>query len=283
MDRRTGHEIWAFHPNGETMPTPLYDNNALYAGAGDGYIYKLNTENGKLIWKSDIISFVSMSSPVKSNDSIFFGGTNPNFFYSIDMKTGKINWKTTYPGIISTGMGDCTPAYEAGIVVQEITIKSGDASKPVANVLLALDAKSGNVIWTKRFAKGQIPPAMKTATPVISDGVVYEGSPVSGDYSAIDLKSGKELWSIHLGSQIRAGAAIQNGIAYIPYSSGNIAVIRIKDGKLLNKIHIGGTFGPSSPVIIGGTLYTSNIFGWVMAMPVSKLLHHPKSPGTTND
>lgn len=270
LDRSTGKELWAYHTPGEVMPTPVDVDGFLYVGTGDGNVYKLDSKSGKLVWKTDIDSFVSMSSPVAGDGKIFVGGTYPNYFYALDQMTGEIAWKTTIPNLVATGIGDCTPAYASGIVVQEATINSGDPAKPVANVVLAMEAKTGNIIWQRRLDNGPVPPAMKTATPVIDGEVVYEGSPVTGDYYAFDLKTGKQLWMLRLGSQIRAGAAVLNGIAYVPYRSGDIAAIRTSDGKLLGKKHIGGSFGPSSPVIVGGTLYVSNVFGWVNAIPLSQ-------------
>lgn len=271
LDRTTGKELWAYHTPGEGMPTPLYKDGFVYEGTGDGNIYKLAADTGALVWKADITSFDSMSSLVEGSGRIFAGGTDPNFFYAVDENTGKIAWKMSIPDMVATGIGDCTPAYQAGIVVQEVTVSSGDASKPVANVLLALDADTGKIIWQKRFPDGPVPPAMKTATPVIVDGVVYEGSPVSGEYYALNLKDGTQLWNLHIGSQIRAGAAVQNGIAYLPYRAGDIAAIQIKDGKRVGVKHIGGAFGPSSPVIVGGTLYVSNVYGWVNAIPLTQI------------
>jgi len=277
LDRQTGREIWTYHTPGEVMPTPVEVDGFLYVGTGDGHVYKLNAENGKMVWTSDIESFVSMSSPVEGNGDIFLGGTYPNYFYALDQASGKVMWKVTIPGLVATGISDCTPAYASGIVVQEATVESGDSTKPVANVLLALDGKTGTILWQDRMANGPVPPAMKTATPMIYDNVVYEGSPVSGDYHAFDLKTGHKLWTVHLGSQIRSGAAVLDGVAYVPYHSGDIAAIRISDGKLLNKMHIGGSFGPSSPVIVGGTLYLSNVYGWLNAIPVRKILGESQS------
>lgn len=271
LDRKSGKELWSYHTPGEIMPTPVDGDGFLYVGTGDGHVYKLNVQSGKLIWKTDIQSFVSMSSPVAGDGYIFLGGTYPNYFYAVDQVTGKIAWKVNIPALVATGISDCTPAYASGVVVQEATIESGDSANPVANVLLAIEAKTGNILWQHRMANGPVPPAMKTATPMIDRGVVYEGSPVSGNYHAFDLKTGRELWSVHLGSQIRAGAAILNGVAYVPYHTGDIAAIRISDGKLLGKKHIGGSFGPSSPVIVGGTLYVSNVYGWVNAIPVEQI------------
>ncbi|MFP5248748.1 MAG: PQQ-binding-like beta-propeller repeat protein, partial [Acidobacteriota bacterium] len=240
LDRTTGREIWAFHTPGEVMPTPVDIDGFLYVGTGDGHVYKVDAATGKQAWKTDIESFVSMSSPVAGDEYIFVGGTYPNDFFALDRQTGRIVWKTTIPGLVATGISDCTPAFADGIVVQEATVESGDPTNPVANVLLALDAKTGMLLWQQRMSNGPIPPAMKTATPMIAAGIVYEGSPVSGNYHAFQLKTGKKLWTVHLGSQIRAGAAVFGGIAYIPYRSGDIAAIRISDGKLLGKKHIGG-------------------------------------------
>jgi outer membrane protein assembly factor BamB len=272
LDRTSGREIWTFHTPGEIMPTPVDVDGFLYVGTGDGHVYKVDAATGKQVWKTNIESFVSMSSPVAGDGYIFVGGTYPNYFYALDQKTGRIAWKTTIPGLVATGISDCTPAYADGIVVQEATIESGDPSDPVANVLLALDAKTGKLLWEQRMRNGPVPPAMKTATPMIAAGIVYEGSPVSGNYHAFDLKTGKKLWTAHLGSQIRAGAAVLDGVAYIPYHSGDIAAIRISDGKLLGKKYIGGSFGPSSPVIAGGTLYVSNVYGWVTAIPLGQII-----------
>ena len=272
LDARTGREIWSYHFPGEAMPTAAYEDGFLYIGTGDGHVYKINASDGKLVWKSDIVSFVSMSSPVLDKRYLFVGGTHPNFFYALDKESGKVAWKVTLPKLVATGMGDCTPAYADGIVVQEATVMTGIREKPVANVLLGLDVTNGNVIWKKRLGSGPVPPAMKTATPMIAFGKVFEGSPVTGDYYAFDLRNGRELWKTHLGAQIRAGAALADGNLYVPYKSGDIAGIQASDGKLLNNKHIGGAFGPSSPVIVGGTLYVSNIYGWLMAMPISKIL-----------
>ena len=273
LDAKTGKKLWVYHFPGEAMPTAVYDQGFLYIGTGDGHIYKLDAATGKLVITTDLVSFVSMSSPVLAEDNLFVGGTDPNYFYAVNKNTGSIAWKMTLPKLVATGMGDCTPAYADGMVVQEATVETDDKENPVANVLLALDANSGKIIWQKRFENGPIPAAMKTATPMIVGDKVLEGSPVTGNYYALDLKTGRELWKVRLGAQIRAGAAVADGIAYLPYKSGDIAAIRVADGVLLGKKHLGGAFGPSSPVIVGGTLYVSNVFGWVIALPLADIVH----------
>ncbi len=273
LDATTGKKLWVDHFPGEAMPTAVYDQGFLYLGTGDGHVYKLDAVTGKQVLTTDLVSFVSMSSPVLAGDNLFLGGTNPNYFYAVNKNTGNIAWKKTIPKLVATGIGDCTPAYADGLIIQEATVQTGDKAKPVANVLLAMDAASGKIVWQKQFGKGLVPPAMKTATPMIADGKVLEGSPVTGNYYAFDLNTGRELWKVNLGAQIRSGAAVADGVAYVPYKSGDIAAIRIADGTILGKKHLGGAFGPSSPVIVGGTLYVSNIYGWVIAIPLTDIVH----------
>lgn len=273
LDAKTGKKLWVYHFPGEAMPTAVYDQGFLYIGTGDGHMYKLDAVTGKLIFSTDLGSFVSMSSPVLAGDYLYLGGTDPNYFYAVNKETGAIVWKMTIPKLVATGIGDCTPAYAGGLVIQEATVDTGNKAKPVANVLLALNAASGKIMWQQKFGSGPVPPAMKTATPMITGEKVFEGSPVTGDYYAFDLKTGRELWRVHLGAQIRSGAAVADGVAYVPYKSGDIAAIRVADGTLLAKKHLGGAFGPSSPVIVGGTLYVSNIYGWVIAIPLSDIVH----------
>jgi outer membrane protein assembly factor BamB len=143
---------------------------------------------------------------------------------------------------------------------------------PGLNSIYALDRTTGMELWAYH-PEGE---AMPTPVDIegflyVGTGVVYEGSPVSGDFYAFDLKTGKQSWVLHLGSQIRSGAAILNGAAYLPDHSGDVAAIRISDGKLLGEKHLGCSFGPSSPVIVGGTLYVSNVFGWVNAIRLTEI------------
>jgi outer membrane protein assembly factor BamB len=278
LDRRSGRELWVFHPRGEAMPTALYDDGFLYIGTGDGRVYKLSAATGKQEWASDIASFVSMSSVVEGGGYIFVGGTHPSFLYALDKQTGKIVWKTTVSGQAPAGMGGASPAYADGIVVHETIVESGESDRPAANLVLALDAQDGHILWQKRLGSGAAPAETESATPVIVDGVVYIGSPVSGEFLAAELKSGREFWRIELGSPIRSSTAISQGVAYVPYRNGVIEAIRITDGTRLGSTRVGGGFGATSPVIVGGTLYVSNIYGWVHAIPVSDIKGNRPAP-----
>ena len=124
------------------------------------------------------------------------------------------------------------PAYTSGIVVQRQ--RSRRNHQTYGNVVVAFEAKTGYILWQKRMANGPVPPAMKTATAMINGDVVCEG--------ALDSKLPR--------LQSQDGSRVVDA-----HHSGDIATIRTSDGKIIGKKHIGGSlgsFGPSSPVMVGG-------------------------------
>jgi hypothetical protein len=44
-----------------------------------------------------------------------------------------------------------------------------------------------------------------------------------------------------------------------------------KTGHILGKMNGGGRYGIVNPVIVGGTMYLGNSWGWVQAFPLSKV------------
>ena len=48
----TGEEKWKFYTEGPVRFSPACSNGKLYAGSDDGYLYCLEAQTGKLLWKS---------------------------------------------------------------------------------------------------------------------------------------------------------------------------------------------------------------------------------------
>ncbi len=56
LDLNDGHVIWQYPVNAPILQTAAYDNQRVFFGAMDMYVYALNTTNGSLAWKSNKIS-----------------------------------------------------------------------------------------------------------------------------------------------------------------------------------------------------------------------------------
>ena len=129
------------------------------------------------------------------------------------------------------------------------------------------------------------PPAFKGGVPMIHDSTVYVGAPVKSVYQALELKTGKLLWTWTVPEPGPAGAArgpatFYDGMLYIA-TVGAVYVLNPKTGILVGQKHIGGRLGIVSPTIVGGTIYLGNSWDWIIALPVSEVNpnYHPLSGG----
>ncbi|HET8610250.1 MAG TPA: PQQ-binding-like beta-propeller repeat protein [Burkholderiales bacterium] len=270
LDAKSGKLVWAYHTRGEDMPTPAFYNGKVVFGNGDGHIYGLDAATGKELWKIDIGSFVSMSSATVSGDLVIMAGTHPDNLYAVDADTGTLAWKTPLAAY-SSSVGDCAPAAADGIVVTQIEAVGTKPGK-VASKEVAVDAKTGKILWTTTLGMGAVPPRNKDAVPMIHDGVVYTGSPVTKTAYALNLKDGRILWSRHL-ARMKAAPAVDSGQVFFPLGNGTIAVLDKASGKVANLYKSGnGGFGPQNPVIINGTMYIGTNFGWVNAIPIADVV-----------
>ncbi len=99
-------------------------------------------------------------------------------------KTAKHLWKT------NVGKG-----YAAVSIADGRAYTLGNAG--ALDTIYCFDAKTGKVIWTKKYkcVSGSYPGSR--STPAIEKGKVYSMSR-AGDLFCLDAKTGKEIWSVHI-------------------------------------------------------------------------------------
>ena len=283
LDKKTGRFLWFFSTKGGAMPTPAYDKNRLFIATGDGTAYCIDAETGKKIWENKLGGMANMSSCAVYEDKVYVAMSLKSYIYCLDAQTGKVIWRGTIPGAVNTGMGDVSPAVDAGVVVMD-AVNNGKKVKDKMTIytgVRAYDAKTGKVLWTHQMGRGPKPPAFKGGMPMIHEGVVYVGTPVNSVYQALDLKTGNVLWTWQVPNAGPAGAGrgpatYYKDVLYI--STGSfIYAVNPKNGKLIGQKKIGGRFGIVNPTIVGGTIYLGNSWDWVIAVPVSEVNpnYHP--------
>lgn len=169
--------------------------------------------------------------------------------------------------------GGVVPAVAAadGIVVTQIETTSG---KPgiAGSEEIAVDGATGKFVWRTMLGEGKVPPPNKDAVPMIRDGVVYTGSPVTNTAYALDVKSGAILWSRKL-SRMKAAPTVEGDHVFFPVANGTIYALDRKSGEIVNAYQSGnGGFGPQNGVIVNHTMYIGTNYGWVYAIPTSDLI-----------
>ena len=277
LDAKTGDEVWVYKTKGEDMPTPALYQGKLLFGNGDGHAYALDAATGKLAWKTPIQSFVSMSSATldPARGVLVMGGTHPSKIYGFDAASGKLLWTVAPPLVFSSSAGDGTWAMDGkGLAIGQIETRTSaqQATKESASEELAVDVRTGKLVWSTELGIGKTPPRNKDAVPTVVDGVVYTGSPVTHSEYAVDAQTGKVLWQQPLKVGMKGAPVVVGNAVIQATGSGAIFTLDRETGKVQHtyNAHQGG-YGPQNGVVVGGTYFNGTNAGMLQAIPLSKL------------
>ncbi len=277
LDARTGQEVWVYKTQGEDMPTPALFQGKLLFGNGDGHAYALDAATGKLAWKTPIQSFVSMSSATLDPERgvMVMGGTQPSKIYGLDAVSGKLLWSVAPPLVFSSSAGDGTWAMDGkGLAIGQIETRTRaqHATKESASEELAIDVKTGKIVWSTELGVGKTPPRNKDAVPTVVDGVVYTGSPVTHTEYAVDAQTGRVVWQQPLKVGMKGAPVILGKVLIQATASGDIFTLDRDSGAVLHtyNAHQGG-YGPQNGVVVGGTYFNGTNAGMLQAIPLSAL------------
>ncbi|WP_234028633.1 outer membrane protein assembly factor BamB family protein [Lentibacillus sp. Marseille-P4043] len=273
LDAETGDIEWKFNTEGEVMPTPAYYDGVLYVATGDKHLYKLDPANGELLHKADIGSTVSMSAPNITDDTLYVGGSGPlpYTFSAYDLQADEFKWQTEFPAVFA-GLDDVPPAVSGDIVVT--TALEGDSDNP-EHFLYAMDIATGEILWRESLGTGEFVKNNKSGAPIIYEGAIYVGSPITKTFYAYDLKTGDQLWKYE-NEVMKAPPVAQDGIVYFSNTKGFIYALDAESGDVLGKKELGGKLAPSGPIIINDTLFVGSQDTNVYAVPLTDIVSQQK-------
>ncbi len=291
FNAQTGQRVWSYDTKGEDMPAGVVLGNEYVFGNGDGHVYALDLKTGKPLWITEVGGFDSMSSanwwtdPKTGQTFVYVGFSYPNYVVALDAKTGTVAWKQTVPKVFSTGMGDNSPVVDSGkgIVLDDSVVSFNPQDKTLNLDLYAMDAATGQILWQRKLGRGKAILAFKAGLIMVHKGVAYVGDPDNGTLQAYDVQTGAPLWDVSLPDSLQAGklGPVQDRSSPVYYkgvlyetAASNIYAFDPTNGKLLSTYHVGGRFGMINLVIVGGTMYLANSWGWTMAVPLNKI--YPK-------
>src|SRR5438477_1419347 len=153
-------------------------------------INKTNVRRLVPIWSSSLMNEQGeLAAPVIYNGVIYL--INGKWTFAVDVATGKQIWRTQVelePGIDRVAFTRGAPAIYNGKLFR-VTID---------NHLLALDMKTGKVLWNQKFAEAR-EGYYATGAPIIANGVLISGmaggeSTTRGFLDGWDPETGKKLW-----------------------------------------------------------------------------------------
>ena len=180
-----GADNW-LHSNGSYEQTRYYPGKQINAG---------NVKNLKpaFVFQTEVLESME-TAPIVVN-GIMYLTTSYNHVYAINATTGEEYWHYKHKmGPITTF---CCGPNNRGVAISNDRLFMGTLDAK----LVALDAKTGNLLWETQIAdpdKGY----SETMAPVVVDGKVLIGTNggeygVRGFGKAFDANSGKELWTFY--------------------------------------------------------------------------------------
>ncbi len=225
---------WAFAFPGDlqSYAQPTVSGGRLFVGSWGGKVYSLDAASGCIHWYFDAatgvrsaISIGQVRTAAGPRYAAFFGDGSATA-YAVDASTGALIWKTKvddFPVARVTG----SPTFHDGVLYVPVASgEEGSASVPTYECckfrgsVVALDGATGQQIWktytvdvprpTTRNAVGTQNwgpsgvPVWSTPTIDTVRGALYvttgnnysdPGSPMSDAFVAMDLKTGRVLWT----------------------------------------------------------------------------------------
>jgi outer membrane protein assembly factor BamB len=271
---------WTFPtPRGRVVASAVVEQGVVYFVSGDGFVYAVNATTGARIWRSLRIG-AGGSAPAFSQGRIFVGtGVDSGFVYALNAATGQILWRSiqgtphaSSPAVVGDvvyiGSGEEVWALNAATGAFVWRKNVGNVIYPapsVANGMVyvaanfgafhALDAKTGNIIWSRNIGGSLI-----FSASAVSNGIVYVGATDEFTY-ALNGATGAILWRRHTPYHATAPAVV-NGVVYIGTNDHILYALNAATGIPIWTTDIGQFIQYDGPTYANGVLYVPA--GWSM-------------------
>jgi outer membrane protein assembly factor BamB len=231
---------WCLNVGSPIVSTPLLHNQILLvatydswvkgtAFAGKNFLFGIDRENGKEIWKFETLGNV-FSSPCIVDDTITIIGSLSNAVFALQGNSGDLLWKFETGGQVWS-----SPSYNGS----KIFIGSDDG------FLYCLD-QDGKLLWKTKL-NGKI----RSSSPCLS---FYEESPsvfigtYSGGIYCLSQLTGKIKWRKQINQPVMASPGIIKDKAFFAASDNKIYCLQKNDGSKVWDFETGGKIW-SSPSI----------------------------------
>jgi outer membrane protein assembly factor BamB len=203
------------HPWGSSRPGPnLYTNS----------IVKLDAKTGKLDWyyqqtPHDVYDWDFQNPPILANaggKELAIGSGKSGFVVAVDAKTGKLVWKTAV-GKHNGHDGDGLLAMRG----ESSKIKTGTVYPGTLGGVISPIASNGTTLFV---------PIVNHPATVESGTELGEGSEATGGIAAIDIATGKVKWNDTVSVPMYGSPTAVNDLMFISMPDGTITAVDAKTG-----------------------------------------------------
>lgn len=289
IDLRTGKKVWTFALTGSGMPMPALVGNTLLHVDGSGVFLALDIRNGNYLWRKLFFSNGSMTNVlVGTNGLAYWDGRFPNAVYALSASDGRTVWTHGFPKR-DGAFDDCPLATDGSRIFGMYAVPVDPDPKKIvlANVraqqhVYALDARTGGSLWDRTLDVTGVEPGYNEASiPMVSGGMLFEGSPFAPVVTALDTRSGRVVWSASVTGPVKSGFVERDGIVYFGDFNGRLWALAAATGKPVGSVQTDVRFNVGSPVILNDSLVIGSQQGPVLAVPLAAIRDSRALAGVT--
>ena len=267
------------------LSEPLFFAPYIYLLNNKGYLFKINSENGKIIWKKLIFKYLEntiIGTPAfsgainKKNIITLYAHNGSRELVAINGNDGTTIWKKKN-----------NLPFRGGITSFKNLIFVSDFD----GNFLSIENKNGKVLWNV-FLGSENNSVYTTARPIVAKNKIVVPA-AGGTFFVISIQTGDVLWSENISSNYQlpklfhAGDIVANplyyrNVIYITSQSGNTAAFELDTSKKIWNIPIGGL---ETPTISGETIFIIGNMGLLAAIDKNsgKLRWEKKLPTYLNE
>jgi outer membrane protein assembly factor BamB len=299
-DRATGFERWRRYTHGSVMTTPVVFDSIVAAVTGGSEAVAWHIRNGAELWRSRLSGVSPMGNPLLL-DTLMLVGVEAAGICALDVRTGKrlycrrvarrghgaghasvsgdgnmvvmlydkhLSFRTLL-GALRDGHWSLFAAHLFGAPIVGGAGEKADA--PVGeHALVALRASDGQELWRAPLGVGRLKlVGHYIGAPVLADSSVYAISPIRGNVTAADARSGQVRWSVDIGA-VRGSPLVVQGVVIAATRAPSYMVLDAVTGQRLCEQVLPGPTERAGPVISGVTGILTLRSGLVIARPISE-------------
>ena len=237
------------HRHNAATPTPIADEDRIWAFFGSGLLVCLRAENGQTIWKKDMvreygaydITFGMGSSPRLWGDLLYVSCMTKGASYVVafDKKTGREKWKTERR---LPAEKDGPDSYSTPVV--DLTSGTGRLVISGSDHVNAYDLLSGRQAWISDGLAIDSPFGRIIASPVVTDSglvIATAGNPGGagkGRIIAVDSTrtgdvSDRKPWTYAKSTPDSSTPVVVNGLVFMCADDGRATCLNLKTGDVV--------------------------------------------------
>lgn len=238
---------------------------------GEAWPKSIDENHLKQQWRVELGQ--GYSGPIVAHDRVFTvesTGDGTELVRALDRDTGKQLWEKSWPGVMSVPFF----ARENGSWVRATPAFDGSTLyvAGMRDVLVAIDAKTGDIRWrvdfTKRY-KSPLPSFGFVCSPLVLEGFVYVQA--GGGFVKLDAKTGESVWRTLADKGGMNGSAFSSPVVatiaeqrqLVVQTRTAIAGVDIESGDVLwsQKVEAFRGMNILTPTVVGDAVFTSTYGG----------------------